>query len=1344
MGHQRNARTADALHRALRIEQLEDRRLLTITVNTLVDENDGIGVGGISLRDAIAAAPSGETIQFDPALTSGGPAKINLTHGELVIARNLTINGPGANLLTIDASASDPTPFTNNGDGSRVFKIDDGNFATLKTVSISGLKLTGGDTSAQGGGGGLLSLERLTLSHSTVTGNSSRAEQFGGGGGISSRYGNLTVVNCIVSNNVDQTYGGGGIASRANSQLTLTSSTVSTNQAQNLLNLSDRGVGGGVWGENLTISGSTITGNAANEVGGGIFVIRNGVLTLTNSQVTGNTAASSGGGVYGSYASLTIEGSTISGNTSSFGDGGGIYGRRLTKLALTSSTVNDNKAGGRGGGFLSYHGYNTTVTSSVISGNQAAIGGGIASRFSDVLTIVNSSITHNAANGSYAGGGGVWKEGGQLTVTGSHFHGNTARESGGGVYARYSNASFSDCTISGNTAKNGGGLYTKDGALTIAGCTISGNTAHVIGGGIQFLGRPGAAVAVRHSTVTNNRAEAFGGGVFFAGGPLSLSHSIVAANKSTSGLGPDLASLYGEVLSASYSLVGSNAGNPLLEAPIGSPDAGGNLVGGAGFGVIDPLLAPLNYNGGPTLPDGSLLQTHALLAGSPAIDAGDPALAAGVGGVPQFDERGAGFSRVLDGDHVSGPRIDMGALEQRSLSLTVDTLADEDDGDAASGDFSLREAIAATNANFGGNDKILFAPTLALGTIVLTQGELQIAEGVTIVGLGRELLTVSAAGNDLTPALANGDGSRVFNINNVRPGTPASISGMTLTGGDAQASGGAVYCRENLAMDDVTITDNYSAFSGGGIFSRGQLTLTNSTISGNGASRGGGVYSSGAPGSPGKVTVTKSTINGNESLGFGGGLMVGNGSTTITDSAISGNIAGAFGGGVYSGYGTLNVVSSVISENSAGQGAGGIASFGDLAVASSTISDNTSGGDGGGISILSHILTLSDSTISGNSAVGGGGGIWGRYAYVTATSSTISGNSAILGGGILLKDGGKVLLQFTTVTNNEAQDGAGSGVAVEGFGIYQQIRARSSIISGNVNSDVDLLVETAVVESLGYNLIGGGNASSAFNQPGDHTGVANPMLGPLADNGGPTKTHALLSGSPAIDTGDPAAVADTSGVPELDQRGAPFGRLVGERIDIGAVEYQPIAPSGDFDGDGATDGFDFLTWQRGFGLLAPVGDHASGDADYDHDVDGADLGVWRSAVGASVAATIAEQLVAACAANEQLITGGDGSGSAAVAAIVSESLTPWTYRAPSRSSLQPSTEQLTAAQGYVETHRRLPLTSIESTAHCGPVVKRWARQPLADADRKWREEIDSVFADRDLNYDNESPWISHH
>ena len=99
--------------RRLRIEPLEDRRLLAVvTVNTLddtVDFNDGV----TSLREAIFATNHGggaDTIEFAAALTSGGPATIMLTQGELKITDSLTINGPGANLLTIDASGNDPTP----------------------------------------------------------------------------------------------------------------------------------------------------------------------------------------------------------------------------------------------------------------------------------------------------------------------------------------------------------------------------------------------------------------------------------------------------------------------------------------------------------------------------------------------------------------------------------------------------------------------------------------------------------------------------------------------------------------------------------------------------------------------------------------------------------------------------------------------------------------------------------------------------------------------------------------------------------------------------------------------------------------------------------------------------------------------------------------------------------------------------------------------------------------------------------------------------------------------------------------------------------------------------------
>src|SRR5262245_49532275 len=92
--------------RALRVELLEDRRLLTITVNTLVDENNGVGVGGVSLREAVSAAVAGETINFAATLTSGGAATMLLTAGQIAISQNLTINGPGAGLLTIDAQSN--------------------------------------------------------------------------------------------------------------------------------------------------------------------------------------------------------------------------------------------------------------------------------------------------------------------------------------------------------------------------------------------------------------------------------------------------------------------------------------------------------------------------------------------------------------------------------------------------------------------------------------------------------------------------------------------------------------------------------------------------------------------------------------------------------------------------------------------------------------------------------------------------------------------------------------------------------------------------------------------------------------------------------------------------------------------------------------------------------------------------------------------------------------------------------------------------------------------------------------------------------------------------------------
>lgn len=117
------------------------------------------------------------------------------------------------------------------------------------------------------------------------------------------------------------------------------------------------------------------------------------------------------------------------------------------------------------------------------------------------------------------------------------------------------------------------------------------------------------------------------------------------------------------------------------------------------------------------------------------------------------------------------------------------------------------------------------------------------------------------------------------------------------------------------------------------------------------------------------------------------------------------------------------------------------------------------------------------------------------------------------------------------------------------------------------------------------------------------------MLGPLADNGGLTFTHALLPGSPAIDAGDPLAVAGVGDTPLYDQRGAPFGRVVGGRIDIGAYAVQPAFAAADFDEDGNVDGDDLRAWQSGFGIGTT---HSQGDADGDTDVDGNDFLIWQA------------------------------------------------------------------------------------------------------------------------------------
>jgi len=311
---------------------------------------------------------------------------------------------------------------------------------------------------------------------------------------------------------------------------------------------------------------------------------------------------------------------------------------------------------------------------------------------------------------------------------------------------------------------------------------------------------------------------------------------------------------------------------------------------------------------------------------------------------------------------------------------------------------------------------------------------------------------------------------------------------------------------ENFASDATisgfTITNGFTsdAEGGGGILNHGGLTLSNtSIISNHTGGCGAFCFASGAgvnSNSSGTLTVTNSIISDNVtnlySFSGGGGMnLAGAGTATITDSTISRN-TGHDGGGIFSSLPLLTVTNSTISDN--------------LAVS------------GGGIEVRGMTI-VTNSTVSSNSAVAlGGGGVYNYFGTLSVTNSTISGNSAPSGQG-----GAIYVLEGAATIGDTILNAGASGGTIESVGTFT---------------------------SLGYNLAsdsGGG----VLTGPGDQINT-DPMLGPLQDNGGPTFTHALLPGSPAIDAGDPSFTPP----PRNDQRGRGFARVVHGRIDIGSFEVQ--------------------------------------------------------------------------------------------------------------------------------------------------------------------------------------------
>ncbi|MFN0111434.1 MAG: choice-of-anchor Q domain-containing protein [Blastocatellia bacterium] len=491
-------------------------------------------------------------------------------------------------------------------------------------------------------------------------------------------------------------------------------------------------------------------------------------------------------------------------------------------------------------------------------------------------------------------------------------------------------------------------------------------------------------------------------------------------------------------------------------------------------------------------------------------------------------------------------------------NVTVTKLADTNDG-VCDADCSLREAIAAAASG----DTITFAVT---GTIVLGGTELTIDKDLTIQGPGAQLLTIS--GNQA---------SRVFNIGNVTPAINVTLSGLTIangkvTGTNTFVEGGGINNRSTgiLTVINSTLTNNSVSVTGGGraqggaIYSNGAngtLNVTNSTLTNNSASAtgsdnngiGGFVRAAGIfnDGTSSTVNVTNSTLSNNSASSqsgraWGGGIN-NNGTlaplsvtdSTLTNNSVSSGGNDARGGGIYSGatQGVFTLTKSTLAHNSALSSGNGSALGGGI------FSDGTLGTVNVINSTLAH-NSVSDT--GGSSAIARGGGIHHRTssATVTVTNSTLAYNSASASGG---------------ATSNTAQ---GGGISNDGpVNMKSAIVALNSVMAtGNTPTAQGPDVQ-GTFTSQGFNLIGKNDNSTGFthgqnqDQVGSIAQPLDPLLGALANNGGPTQTLALLTGSPALDKGISNGLT-------TDQRG--FARTVdfpatanatgGDGTDIGAVE----------------------------------------------------------------------------------------------------------------------------------------------------------------------------------------------
>jgi hypothetical protein len=573
-----------------------------------------------------------------------------------------------------------------------------------------------------------------------------------------------------------------------------------------------------------------------------------------------------------------------------------------------------------------------------------------------------------------------------------------------------------------------------------------------------------------------------------------------------------------------------------------APGGGGGIIitlGGVGAGGGLDANRQQGFGTGPDI--GPIMPPTPLAAANFGVAGGIPSTSSeptnGGGGILNNGEMTmrkcvvTGNSTV--GDDGGGGILNSGSLVMENCAVTNNWTTGDDGGAIWNvGSLKADNCNISWNADYQGN-------------------------GGAIYNIGKMILTGCQIDNNSAPPALGGDGGGIYGGS---AGT-LEMAECTISSNSCAGGGGGLFNAGLMKQSHCKISHNVAnGGSGGGISNPGELVMENCSITENSLNTAGGPNGNGGDGggvhNRGMITMRSCTLSDN---------FAGSGGTAGFTSNVTGN--GGNGGGIYS-TNSLYLVCCTVSGNSAGRGGVG----GGLFFTTDSNDTGGSGGNGGGIYSSGELLLSSSTIVSNFAGAGGTGGVNNFFPSTNGTGGT-GGN----GGGIYeASDISSAQIQNTIVALNVPGQGGPGGVSPGPITIggltFGGLPPNQIGAPGLKGMDSDVF---GLFNSGGFNLIGAGDGSSGFvngvgaDQVGSMVAPIDPMIGPLQMNGGPTATHALLPGSPAVDQGDSFGIHE-------DQRGYPrpynFRNIPnaagGDGSDIGAFELERDDGRRSEEGDG--------------------------------------------------------------------------------------------------------------------------------------------------------------------------------